>query len=754
MASTPPPTQSNTTLYVPDFILPYWNDEALCLPADGDLLMEKDWLTPELVEEIDSLCPKDADIDRNNDNCRSEDAFNSAVTKFYTTGRVFASFKQLHQASDRLLMAWAVKISHHSKAFRCFYHRETQTKSKKHNDPSRHRDTKSIRSEVDCPFKISYSFVKYSKKHNIFHKVKLTSMDLTHTHALSTTYQRQAIVSSGHCRNLKLHRMNDIVRLVSNHPTTSAKVLRPLITDYLPHYTSVDSKLLSNIKRKALAYFIKHGERELTMDEANAIAKPTSAADEITFEDNPFCRANLSLVLRKSLSDSSEMWDTEKFLKGLKQLDPMLDYRIKNNSISNLPEGVCWMLGCMKRDVSRYGDIISLDAQKRQYNTLNWVYIAPCLKDNDMKVRVGAESLLVEESNEMYVWVLQAMAEMETSFRLSNIKIVFGDQKISTTILSDLGIYTTCVLRGDYYHLINKVWPRPENFGNSFSLIHSYLQAMLCDPHEENWHLNYRMAREALSGNLSKIQKLDEIYSNPEYYAGYRLRQIVGNLGMQGSVSSEQNHSSVVSYLGKGTTLSINWQVQALVERTLLKEKERNRTVSGYRVQAESYTSKLSGQAGITDTRAKLILSRYAYETLFLPQFRKARKMTTSNSEDDMDMVTVQPTNPTTLTGLSSVTEVTFKKSEGCSCSFRITHDIPCAHELCAFDLLLQEEKINPRWFNQNEYDLRFPRWKDGCRDWRTTDDLDDSFVNDCTDDSSSVGTNSSIECSQPVGWY
>ena len=110
MASTAPPTQSNFTIFAPNFIIPFWNDEEMCLKEAADGLMEKDWLTPELIDEIDGLSLKDHDIDRNVDNSRSESSFNSAVSTFFTLGQIFASFKQLHQASDWLLTAWAVKI--------------------------------------------------------------------------------------------------------------------------------------------------------------------------------------------------------------------------------------------------------------------------------------------------------------------------------------------------------------------------------------------------------------------------------------------------------------------------------------------------------------------------------------------------------------------------------------------------------------------------------------------------------------------
>jgi hypothetical protein len=57
------------------------------------------------------------------------------------------------------------------------------------------------------------------------------------------------------------------------------------------------------------------------------------------------------------------------------------------------------------------------------------------------------------------------MAETEPRFQLANTPIVFADQKLTDTILQELGMTTTCTLRGDFYHLLNEVWP--EHFHSS-----------------------------------------------------------------------------------------------------------------------------------------------------------------------------------------------------------------------------------------------------------------------------------------------
>jgi hypothetical protein len=82
-----------------------------------------------------------------------------------------------------------------------------------------------------------------------------------------------------------------------------------------------------------------------------------------------------------------------------------------------------------------------------------------------MKVAVAAESIVTEETHEFCVWILKSMAEIEPRFQLANMRIVFADQKLTDAILQELGITTTCTLRGDFYHLLNEVWP--EHFHSS-----------------------------------------------------------------------------------------------------------------------------------------------------------------------------------------------------------------------------------------------------------------------------------------------
>jgi len=82
---------------------------------------------------------------------------------------------------------------------------------------------------------------------------------------------------------------------------------------------------------------------------------------------------------------------------------------------------------------------------------MNWPYIGPPLKDNEMKVCLGAESIVVEESLSSYQWVLESMCQMEPRFHLSQVRIIFGDQLITQGLLVSMDIQDTCLLCPDFY---------------------------------------------------------------------------------------------------------------------------------------------------------------------------------------------------------------------------------------------------------------------------------------------------------------
>ena len=101
----------------------------------------------------------------------------------------------------------------------------------------------------------------------------------------------------------------------------------------------------------------------------------------------------------------------------LKISSPGFDYRVKKDT-DGRPTGLMYMTAQMRYHARRYGTVLCLDAQKRQYNSSGWPYIAPVVKDNEMKVAVASESIVTKETHEFYIWSLQSMTSIEPRFQL------------------------------------------------------------------------------------------------------------------------------------------------------------------------------------------------------------------------------------------------------------------------------------------------------------------------------------------------
>ena len=146
----------------------------------------------------------------------------------------------------------------------------------------------------------------------------------------------------------------------------------------------------------------------------------------------------------------------------------------------DIPDGIILMSLCMCKLLSRFGDILILDVYKRQFNNMCCTYIGSVVKTNDTTIRFVAESVVISGHLEMYQWVIESMSEMEPKWSLSNIEIIFADGLIKQSLLTRLNISDTCVLRGDYCHLMHEVFPKAHNFGEPvLACISKYLRNML-----------------------------------------------------------------------------------------------------------------------------------------------------------------------------------------------------------------------------------------------------------------------------------
>ena len=693
---------STSTIYIPDFLEEYDTVERKT-KENADKITNFDWVPLPLKKEVSSHCYRRNTENPTTNNARDQEDFLDACNKLFPQKRIFASHRQLDQVADMFLSSWGVKKKHSGQQIRCFYSPDHNKKNRRVQDETKRRSvTPSPKEVVSCPFFINYSILGSCKGvPKLFHRVRISRTCFEHTCNPSTISHRVAIERSGKSMP-NLTGLQGVITLLRNKPTLSSSNLRPLLKAHIPWFKPTDSKFVGNFKRKVLKFILENpSDASLTHADLLDLTSKNSAANEPTVQDSPLSRANLREVLSTVMQEGPDIWDALALLNKYKQMNPGLDYRVRYHPVSSKPEAVCWVLPEMKQDAIRYGNLLFLDAQKRDMNSPGWPYIAPCVKDNENKVRVIAECLCISESIENYVWVLKSIVDMEKRFRLSNVDIIFADQFITETLLVELGIKNTCTLHSDYYHNLNKVFP--ETFGNKFEQIRKYLKVMLTG--EENaWHNGYKQAREHLIGDPQKLSSLEQIYRRPGYFSCWKIRTVEGNLFCKGSVPAEQNHASVVAHLGRGGNLSISEHITALTQRQCHLNQLRQKQENQRRLFRAKSSSTRAGQTGINDVCARKCLSSYAWNLYYKETQTELQYI----ENDDGTIELWLPTSPKEQRKDCNHYFVwNINEEERCPCFRRTCLGIQCRHELTRYGKFMKD-KWSMRWYNDETYRVYF----------------------------------------------
>ena len=294
-------------------------------------------------------------------------------------------------------------------------------------------------------------------------------------------------------------------------------------------------------------------------------------------------------------------------------------------------DGMVWITLTMRRTLLQYGDIVFLDAQKRQYNKMCWPYIGPVVKTNENKIRCVGESIVITESNSIYNWVIESIADMEPIWSSSQIKIIFADGLITQNLLVSLRITDTCLLRSDYYHHMHEVFPKPHNFGiKDIDLVKTYLRKMLLSHTKGQWKSAYNDACVILVDKPRKLEKLKEIFDRPPYYARYYVKRIPGNLNANGSAPSEANHFSITAHYGGSGAWTSMFHLHNLMERQQYFLNKDTTITDNLFMSQQNFESDFAGDLRAHDLNAKKCLSAYAYKEYWIKVLQK-RMITSIN---------------------------------------------------------------------------------------------------------------------------
>ena len=672
----------------------------------------KGYMTDSLKEEMSLYYPKSDHVTRDsltNDVIMDKTQFSTSFTKMFPKNRIFLNYLQLRLAVTEFLKHWNLLCKSTRKSFRCSYsHTPAKKKVISENTNENDNSRQSTSSLVRCPFEIRWSLIdhKTPHRHDIFYKVKISRIVSTeHTCLMSHISYRHAMKTSNGHNKIDLNNMNTAVSVLKLNPSMPAQMLRPLLKDCLPCHTNIDAKFVDNFRRRVAIHHAKYPNQAfVSLEECKALSRhqDLTQSDYLGMND-PMVRTNLNTMYGKIMENDSKVWSALQFLTKCKETINGFDYRILRGKAGN-PTAILYMTSRMRYNLIRYGNIMFIDGQKRKYNKLNWPYIGPVVKNSDNRIGVTCEAIVTTEDTDTYTWIFKSMQSIEPRWSPAKLQILYADGLVTKKLLNNLDITVSCILHGDYYHLMKENWPKPENFGSVvFSLIKPHLIKMLLSKTKSEWDLAFNEASSKIQAYPLKLELLQNIYNDPDYYAGYITRKIVGNLSLNGTAPSEQNHSSIVAFNGEIMLGSICDHLKSLCERQQQICNKENDFETDYFVRSTHYKPRLDGQFAYEELRARQALSQIPFSNYFVKQLKGSESLQTSPDGMTEDH-RVWPSG--TTFDINEDNHVVIQRGERCTCWRRIDYDIQCKHEL-RLDPKFKVEHWGSRWLNRREFNKR-----------------------------------------------
>jgi hypothetical protein len=382
-----------------------------------------------------------------------------------------------------------------------------------------------------CGFLVKYSAIKTASVietvngAKVAKPIKVTAVNFNHSNGCTPSAPQLLLVNkmSGlYTRNVDWTRL---FRMLDYQTSMTPAFMRLEIQQLVPCGVSVDSAMLYNVKMK---------HKRMTSE-----GFKFATAANVTFDHEALSNVDTDMIdlgskhaaelLKEAMNEGNDGAQVEKFLRSLKTMDQRFDYRIAKDNLGATC-GYCWQTPVMRADLEQYGDVLFLDAMKRQQNLLYWPYIGPVVIDGDKKIRVIAESIVCTERLESYQFVLESVFSMTPGFDKSSIRMIFGDGIMGQSLLDRVGIATTCHLGYDAFHLFNKDWPG--HFGDKlWSNLQDNFSGMLYAADQEQFdnHIEeIKIVLAAYPRHLEYLQK--EVLDHQKNFARHHLRAVKGKL--------------------------------------------------------------------------------------------------------------------------------------------------------------------------------------------------------------------------------
>jgi hypothetical protein len=183
----------------------------------------------------------------------------------------------------------------------------------------------------------------------------------------------------------------------------------------------------------------------------------------------------------------------------------------------------------------------------------------------ELEVQVVCEGLFIEEALPTHAFALNFILDKEPHRSRDSIRIVFGNCFLPNELFASVGLhFALCIW--DHFHLLKKVWP--EKFGPVlYAKLEHGLRGMLSAESPEVFDDAFQKVRQFLLSDPSNLDYIKTgFYDHPQKFATFKINEVEGSMERKGDTPAEQNHSSIVSHLGKGSCQPIEKQIVKLFE--------------------------------------------------------------------------------------------------------------------------------------------------------------------------------------------
>jgi hypothetical protein len=183
----------------------------------------------------------------------------------------------------------------------------------------------------------------------------------------------------------------------------------------------------------------------------------------------------------------------------------------------------------------------------------------------ELEVKVVCKGLFIEEALPTYAFTLNFILDKEPHCSHDSIRIVFSDCFLSNELFTLVGLcYALCI--SDHFHLLKKVWP--EKFGPVlYAKLEHGLHGMLNAESPEAFDDAFQQVQQFLLSDPSNLDYIKTgFYDHPQKFDTFKINEVEGSMERKGDTPAEQNHSSIVSHLGKGSCQPIKNQIVKLFE--------------------------------------------------------------------------------------------------------------------------------------------------------------------------------------------